>query len=68
MSETNLTHCKICNELKSRIQDGNYNNSKDKRWRDNHGSLWVGRCCPDCHRKRMAEKQRTKRIVPVENV
>lgn len=58
--EKNLTSCKVCNQLKLRIQDGKFD-AKNKRWRDDKGSLWIGKVCPDCHRDRMATYQKNKR-------
>lgn len=63
MEEKNLTQCKVCSTLKLRVQDGKYENGKNKRWRDETGHLWMGKTCPDCHRNRMAETQRKKKAI-----
>jgi hypothetical protein len=60
MSEQNMTECRICKQLKLRIQDGKYN-TKDKRWKDSTGGLWNGHYCPDCNRERIKSKMRLKR-------
>lgn len=44
--------CKICKELKNRIQLGTFGKKSNKRWVDTDGKLWNGLVCPDCHRKR----------------
>lgn len=59
-NEKNLSTCKICSQIKLKIQDGKFDNN-NKRWRDERGGLWVGRTCPDCHRRKMAEHQKLKR-------
>lgn len=47
MQETDKKHCKKCNQMKTRIQDGTYD-GKNKKWRDEEGKLWNGRVCPTC--------------------
>lgn len=54
--------CKLCGQIKTRYFDGKFN-KKDKKWRDAGGSLWNGHVCPDCHRDRCKERQRSKRKV-----
>jgi C4-type Zn-finger protein len=58
--EQNMTKCKICGELKLRIQDGMYDH-KNKRWIGEDGSEWNGRKCPSCQRAHMKNHQKTKR-------
>ena len=58
--EQNMVQCKICKELKLRIQDGMYDH-KNKRWIDKYSSPWNGKCCPTCHQAKQAENQRNKR-------
>lgn len=58
--EIQTKNCKICNKIKVRIADGNFN-SKDKRWRDSEGELWNGLTCPSCHKNKMVLKMREKR-------
>jgi len=50
--EINRKKCSICGELKYRIQLGNFNSGKDKRWVDENGKQWNGHKCPECQRKR----------------
>ena len=51
-NEIQQKHCKVCSELKPRIQFGKFANGKNKRWVDGEGKQWSGLTCPDCHRKR----------------
>lgn len=60
MIEVNLRICKMCGELKQRIQDGKYN-IKDKRWMDETGKLWNGSICPICNKLRTKQLMREKR-------
>lgn len=57
--EQNITKCKVCGELKLRIQDGMFNH-KDKRWVGEDGTQWLGRKCPDCHRAEQARRKKEK--------
>lgn len=50
--------CKICRQVKNRIQNGKYPNGKDKRWVDETGSQWNGAVCPSCQKLKV--KQQTK--------
>lgn len=61
MIEKNDCICKRCLELKSRIQDGKYGESKNKRWRDSEGKLWRGKLCPECHKLEMSGRMRKTR-------
>lgn len=60
LNEANLSKCKTCGILRYRIQDGFFN-GKDKRWRDEHGSMWSGRTCPKCHREKINLKKKDKK-------
>lgn len=62
--ETQEKLCKVCGQIKTRHFDGKFN-QKDKKWRSTDGSLWNGHVCPDCHRDRCKERQRSKRKVDV---
>lgn len=66
--EQNLRICKICKQLKNRIQDGKFTNNKDKRWRDESGKLWNGSICPHCNNERLKNKMKEKRSVPKNNL
>lgn len=61
--EANVRICKTCKQLKNRIQDGKFQNGKDKRWRDESGTLWSGNTCPPCNNERLKNKMRAKRNV-----
>lgn len=56
MEEKNLSTCRVCQESKMRIEDGKYGASRNKRWRDEHGKIWRGRVCPDCHKSEMKNR------------
>lgn len=58
--EKNITTCRVCNNLKQRIQDGMFD-ERNKRWVDEHGDQWVGLKCPDCVREYNKNRQRNKR-------
>lgn len=60
MTESDKRHCKICNELKSRILDGKYN-AKDKRYKDENGKLWNGKICPSCQKRKTRDNMRSLR-------
>lgn len=63
--ESNQRHCKDCKTLKTRIEDGKFND-KDKRFIDEHKKLWNGNVCPDCvvkqSRKRMKYLRELRKI------
>lgn len=59
--ESDVRACKTCGQLKQRIFIGKYD-LKNKKFADESGSLWNGRNCPDCHRNRLKEHMRKKRI------
>lgn len=61
MNESNLTHCKICGELRTRIEDGKFPNSKNKRYKDEEGKLWNGRVAPCCHGIKIKENMKRLR-------
>ncbi len=58
--ETSVVVCKVCNETKTRIQDGMFDH-KNKRWRSEDGLLWNGRKCGECVQKIQAEYKRIKK-------
>lgn len=60
MQEIEIKLCKKCNELKKRIQDGKFD-GKNKRWRDEEGSLWNGRVCGRCNLDRVKNLMKQKR-------
>lgn len=60
--EINKTICKTCGQIKDRIADGKYN-AKDKKWIDETGKPWNGKCCGSCNSNRVKELMRNKRNV-----
>lgn len=60
INEKQTKLCKVCGELKIRVLKGKFN-KKDKRWAGISGGYWNGHTCPECHRKKCAERQRIKR-------
>lgn len=62
MLEANLCHCKKCGELKTRIEDGKYPNSKNKRYVDGSKKLWSGKVCPECQKNRTKENMKNMRF------
>lgn len=61
MIESNKRICKICLQIKDRIQSGKFD-EKNKRWVDETGKLWNGSKCPECTKNVSKEKMRLKRI------
>lgn len=60
--EINKRKCKVCNELKERIQDGYFENSTTcKRYINEAGKLWNGSTCPECHKNKIAQGMRKLR-------
>lgn len=67
-TEQQWKHCKVCGELKLRINAGtfgtyNEKNKKDKRWVDVEGKQWMGQTCPPCNveRAKAYQKQRLEK-------
>lgn len=59
--EVDIRACKKCGQLKERIFVGKFD-LKNKKYTDSTGALWNGRLCPDCHRERLKEHMRKKRL------
>lgn len=47
--EKNDRLCKVCNQLKPRIQSGVYPDGKNKKHVDESGKLWNGSVCGSCN-------------------
>lgn len=62
IQESNLTHCKVCHELRVRQEDGKFPNSKNKRYKDETGKLWNGKTAPCCHGKKVKENMKKLRF------
>lgn len=58
--ETSTILCKVCKELKIRVQDGTFD-GKNKRWRNESGQLFNGKICPTCELTRVKNKMKEKR-------
>lgn len=55
--------CKVCKQIKSRINSGTFD-GVNKKWVDEKGKQWSGRTCPDCHRIKTRENmQRLRKVV-----
>jgi len=63
MQESNLTKCKVCNQMKNRIQSGKFTDNINKRWVDENQLLWNGRVCPGCHQVKMKQKAHERRQI-----
>lgn len=61
MNEIQQKVCKICNQLKSRIQMGTFPNKSCKRWIDESGKQWSGKVCPECQANRAKVNMRRLR-------
>lgn len=61
--EHSKIHCKVCGELKIRIERGKYPGSKNKRYVDEQDRAFNGKTCPDCHAKQAKENMRKHRFV-----
>lgn len=62
--EIQQRHCKICGQLKARINLGQFPNKSSKRWVDETGKQWCGLLCPDCQRNRAKANMRILRNSP----
>ena len=60
--ESNLRACKICKQLKNRIQSGKFD-TRNKKYVDENGKLWSGSICPPCNTERVKLAMRIKRNV-----
>lgn len=59
--EKNKRICKLCNELKDRIQSGIYPDGKNKKHVDESGKLWNGSVCGVCNVKRSHDNMKRLR-------
>lgn len=66
MNELQQKHCKVCNELKNRIQKGTFTKKTNKRWVNENDKQWCGHVCPDCHARRSVVNMRRLRSTPKE--
>lgn len=49
--ENDLSTCRLCEKIKPRRFVGKFDD-KNKKYVDEHGKLWNGRTCPQCHTDR----------------
>lgn len=63
--ESNLTKCKVCGQLKQKVDAGKYEGKKDHKYTDENGKPWNGRACPACHKNRVRTDKRNKIAVKV---
>lgn len=60
-----LANCKICLKVKVRNPAGTFSNGKDKRYVNEHGKMWNGKCCADCQADKMRSHMKAKRSKPI---
>lgn len=53
--------CRKCQLPKVRNHVGMFSNGRDKKYVDDKGKLWNGKCCPDCQRSKMNGHMKVKR-------
>ncbi len=63
IQESNKRHCKICGQLRTRIEDGKFPNTKNKRYKDEEGKLWNGKTAPCCHGIKVKEGMKKLRFI-----
>lgn len=61
-TEVNLIKCKVCEQLKTRIEAGKYPNGKIKVYTNEFGKKWNGKTCPDCNKDRVKNVMRAGRL------
>lgn len=59
--ENDLSTCRKCNLIKVRILSGTFD-GRNKRFVDDKGRLWNGRCCPDCNNERIRLQMQKLRL------
>lgn len=52
IEERSTLKCKVCQETKVRIFAGMYPNGKDRKFVDENGKQFNGKCCPSCQIER----------------
>lgn len=62
MVEANKRKCKMCGEIKNRIQDDKFPNGINKKWLDENGKQWMGNSCPPCNSDRVNFRAKAKRF------
>ena len=62
VEERNKVICKICKELKIRIEAGRFPNSNNKRYINEEGKHWNGLVCAECSVNKMKENMKQLRF------
>lgn len=62
--ESNLVKCKVCQELKVKIESGFYPSEKKrtKKYIDQFGKIWNGKTCPQCNQERAKNTMKSSRL------
>lgn len=61
--EENEVICKVCGELRKKIEDGKYPKGKTKKYVDQFGVQWNGKVCPQCNRDRAKKTMTAGRLL-----
>lgn len=64
--DSNQVKCKVCQVIKTKIENGLYPNQKTKRYVDEFGKQWSGKTCPECNRTRAKMTMKAARILTVQ--
>lgn len=60
--EENEVICKVCGQLKKKIEAGKYPKGKTKKYVNEQGKLWNGKMCPDCNVARAKKTMQAVRM------
>lgn len=61
--ESNQVVCKACNQLKTKTEAGFYpGKNRNKKYVDETGKQWNGKCCPTCNAARAKNVMRASRL------
>lgn len=60
--ESDQRVCKKCQQSKTRILVGKYDN-KNKRYNDENGKAWRGSVCPPCHKEEIRARMQAMRVL-----
>lgn len=62
-TEVNLIKCKVCEQLKTRIEAGKFPGKGNiKKYTNELGEAWNGKVCVTCNRDRMKNVMRANRL------
>ena len=62
-TEASLVQCKVCQDLKVKIEAGKYPKGKTKKYVDQNNIQWNGKVCPECNRSRVKKNMSVKRLI-----